>query len=65
MGLVSDYACQLNRSMQHHPVRCFDNACAGELSVWLHSVKAQPEQRSGWSNPSKRSWLMFSMPSRF
>jgi hypothetical protein len=22
--------CQLNRSMQHHPTRCFDNAFPGE-----------------------------------
>ena len=35
---MSDNACQLNRSMQHHPVHRFDYACAGEPSVWLYSV---------------------------
>jgi len=54
--------CQLNRSMQHHPARWSDIACAGERSDWWYSVKTQPEQRSGWSNASKRFWLLFSMP---
>jgi hypothetical protein len=31
----------------------------------LYPVNTQPEQRSGWSNPSKRFWLLFSMPSGF
>jgi hypothetical protein len=30
--------CQLNRRRQHHRVRNFDNARAGEPSVWLYSV---------------------------
>jgi len=36
---VSGCACQLNRWMQHHPVHWFDDACAGEPSVWLCSAK--------------------------
>jgi len=33
--------------------------------VWLYPVNTQPEQRSGWSSPSERFWLLFSMPGGF
>ncbi|HWO39124.1 MAG TPA: hypothetical protein VNO32_60895, partial [Candidatus Acidoferrum sp.] len=33
--------------------------------VCLYPVNTQPAQRSGWSNLSKRFWLLFSMPSGF
>lgn len=32
----------------------FDNAGAGEPSVWPHPVKTHPKQRPGWSNRGKR-----------
>jgi len=38
-GPKSGKHCQLNRSIQQHPVRCFGNASAGEPAVWLHSDK--------------------------
>jgi hypothetical protein len=31
----------------------------------LYPVNTQPEQRSGWSSPSERFWLLFSMPGGF
>ena len=35
---LSGLCCQLNRSMQRHPARRFEIACAGEPSFWLRSV---------------------------
>jgi hypothetical protein len=58
-------SCQLNRWTQHRPVHSFGNAFAREPSVELYSAETQPGQLSGWSNPSERFWLLFSLQGGF
>ena len=44
---MSDYGCRLNRSMQHLLVYWFDNAFAGESSVWGTGPKPKQDSAEG------------------
>ena len=48
-------------------IQCIDSTLLAweNHHVWLYPVNTQPEQRSGWSSPSERFWLLFPMPGGF